>query len=246
MKIEQENYKKISLFALGFAGIYIIVILFSIFNIYGLIYDFFYIDTLESKLKFLSDSNLILNYSIYYVIFLIMLPIIGSEELKKITSEFKIKENIAEGISLGIILVSAQVLYNLIIGIFFPNITSNANESGVDNIINSSPFLAFIAVGIIGPIVEEATYRYGLFSFIKQRSRFLAYFVTILIFSLIHFELNLNDINALINEVLNLPSYIIGAVILCYAYDKNDKISVSITAHIFNNATSALITIFFN
>lgn len=245
MELDNEDYKKISLFTIGFAGIYIIVILFSIFNIYNIIYNLFYINTLQSNTKFISDTNLILNYSIYYVTFLIMLPIIGKKNLLKIAQEFKINTNIKEGISLGIILVSTQILYNLIITIFFPNITSSSNESGVDNLINSSPLLAFIAVGIIGPIVEEITYRYGLFSFLKQKSKFLAYFITILVFSLIHFEFNFTNTTILINELLNLPSYIIGAVILCYAYDKKNNLSMSIIAHIFNNGISALITILF-
>ena len=89
----------------------------------------------------------------------------------------------------------------------------------------------------MGPIVEEFTYRYGLFGYVKKHNKTLAYVATILIFALIHFEFT-TDVDQLVNELLNLPSYLIGAIVLSIAYDKSDNLVVPIIAHIFNNLIS--------
>ena len=55
--------------------------------------------------------------------------------------------------------------------------------------------------------------------------------------SLIHFEFT-TDVDQLVNELLNLPSYLIGAIVLSIAYDKSNNLVVPIIAHIFNNLIS--------
>lgn len=79
------------------------------------------------------------------------------------------------------------MFYNIIIQNIIPNISENQNEDAVRSIITLNPFLSTIAVAIVGPIVEEFTYRYGLFGALKKKSKKLAYFVTIILFALISF-----------------------------------------------------------
>jgi len=61
-----------------------------------------------------------------------------------------------------------------------------------------------------------------------------------LIFGLIHMSFKPETI---VNELVNLPSYILAGSILTYAYEK-EGFAVSTYAHITNNLISFLLTIF--
>ena len=63
------------------------------------------------------------------------------------------------------------------------------------------------------------------------------------LFALIHFSFDNATAQEWVIELANLPSYMIAAAILCYAYDRNDSLATSIIAHIFNNAYSVLMTL---
>ena len=58
-----------------------------------------------------------------------------------------------------------------------------------------------------------------------------------------HFDFTAQG-DALINEFINIPSYIIGAVCLCYAYQRKGNIVTSITTHaVYNGMECALMLI---
>ena len=69
---------------------------------------------------------------------------------------------------------------------------------------------------------------------------FLAYIVTSLVFGLIHFNFFATG-DALINELLNLPSYVISGFLLTLAYDKFG-FACSSVAHIVNNLFSIVVS----
>ena len=73
----------------------------------------------------------------------------------------------------------------------------------------------------------------------------VAYIVTPLIFALIHFDFFAGSAEGYINELLNLPSYIIAGVTLTIIYDKFG-LSTSIVAHCGNNLISIFMSIFLN
>lgn len=236
IRLDAQN-KRLSLFLIGFFGLSLISVLFSITNFYySVIYKIFDINLLPNLLNFVVNSSSIANYSIYLTIFIIIIFLISQDEFKKISLGFTKKSNYQEGITYGMLIIICQLFINIIINLFTTPTTNN-NQSAVNSMVLANPTLSFLTVVIIGPIVEEFTYRYGLFSYLKKYNKKTAYIITILIFALIHFEFTL-DIKELINELLNLPSYLIGAVALSYAYDKTEDLSVSIIAHIMNNAIS--------
>lgn len=238
-----EFTKKLILFLLGFLGMYIIIIAFQILNLFSLAFSAFDVNLIVNQLNFITNSDVMINYMVYATTFVIMLPIIGPQSLRKILLEFKLNDNIKQGIAFGIILVSATIIYNNLIRLIVPNLTENQNEAAVEGIIIANPFLSAIVVTILGPVVEEFTYRFGLFGSIRKKSRVFAYIATILVFSLIHFNFACETTDEWIIELLNLPSYMIAAAILCYAYDRKTTLSVSMIAHIFNNGFSVLMTL---
>ena len=93
------------------------------------------------------------------------------------------------------------------------------------------------------------TYRVGLFSFLMRTKRWLAYMVTIIVFAFIHFDFTsiLTGIqtgvwDTLINEILNLPEYMMAGAVLCVLYD-TCGLSASIIAHVGNNLFSIFLYI---
>lgn len=238
-----EFTKKLILFFLGFLGMYVIIIAFQLLNLFGAVFAAFDVNLLVNQINFLVNSNVMINYVVYVTTFIIMIPLLGPQSLRKILLEFKVSDNVKNGIAFGIILMSASAIYNNFIRIIIPNLAENQNEVAVEGIIVANPFLSAIVVAILGPVVEEITYRFGLFGSIRKKSRVLAYIATILVFSLIHFNFACQTTNEWIIELLNLPSYMIAAAILCYAYDRNSTLSVSIIAHILNNGLSVLLTL---
>ena len=131
--------------------------------------------------------------------------------------------------------------YLLLVGLFYP-ISDNANESTINSIVPLYPFLSILILGIVGPLVEEMTYRLGLFSFFKRINTILAYALTMVIFALIHFDFNSFTSGTYINELINLPSYLAAAFVLTFLYDKFGFASSSV-CHITNNCISVIVTI---
>ena len=141
------------------------------------------------------------------------------------------------GFAWGLIIVS--IIVNIVIGTLYPTET-NQNQTLVNSLISSYPLISLLLLGIIGPIVEEFTYRVGLFTLLRRVNKWVAYIVTPLVFALIHFNFFAGSAEGYINELLNLPSYIIAGVVLTVLYD-NFGLSTSVVAHCGNN----LISIFF-
>ena len=112
----------------------------------------------------------------------------------------------------------------------------NANEASIDSTTSLYPFLSIVIFGIVGPICEEFTYRVGLFTFIKKYNRVAAYLITALVFGLLHFTFNIDTI---VTELINLPSYIVSGLLLCYFYDYKG-FGASTIAHITNNLFALL------
>jgi membrane protease YdiL (CAAX protease family) len=225
--------KNLSVFLIGFL----------FFNLLpSILYSIGFFEWLDANLlyniRYYSYSDL-LTITAYMISITMLFALIGRTYFDKLIDGLKKHNNIIRGIAIGVIIVTVTVLYNLLINTLVST-GSNINEQSVESLTIRRPFEAFLIIVIIAPIFEEYIYRFGLFGFFKKKSRFLAYVFTILIFALIHFNISVEP-SEMINELLNLPSYLIAAGILSYAYDKYD-ISVSIYAHMFNNLIAFIST----
>lgn len=144
------------------------------------------------------------------------------------------------GIVGGIAMIATNIVWGNIVNLFYTP-EANQNQAVANSLVDTYPILCIFLLGIIGPVVEEFTYRVGLFSFFSRINKYLAYAITIVIFALIHFNFFAKG-DDIINELWNLPVYMIGGFLLTLWYDKWG-ITSSLTAHIFNNLYSVLITI---
>jgi membrane protease YdiL (CAAX protease family) len=115
-------------------------------------------------------------------------------------------------------------------------LSDNQNQATIVRLVKDSPIISIITFGLLGPIVEEWTYRLGLFQYLKDRNKWIAYIVTLSIFGLIHFNFTSTNLT---NELLNLPIYLIAGAWFCFLYDQFG-LQVAMTTHIFNNVLSVM------
>jgi hypothetical protein len=112
----------------------------------------------------------------------------------------------------------------------------NQNQAAIVRLVKDSPMISIITFGLLGPIVEEWTYRLGLFQYLKGRSKWGAYLVTLTIFGFIHFDFTASNLT---NELLNLPIYLVAGAWFCFLYDRFG-LQVAMATHIFNNLLSVM------
>ena len=185
-----------------------------------------------------------LTNAISYTTIIIIISAIMWPFLNLLFFEFTQKKSWIYGILGGIALIASSFIYSMIVSTFYQT-SGNTNQLVVNTMVEFYPIPCLLLLGIIGPIVEEFAYRVGLFSFLSRINRYLAYILTILIFGFIHFNFQFANIDELINELINIPSYIIAGIILCYVYEKSSFAGSSI-AHIINNAYGVIMMIIGN
>ncbi len=176
---------------------------------------------------------------VYYAIFLVMLVFLyATNMLNPLLRTFKKAESYVQGLKYGVIVIAASIIYSLLIEQIFGPISVNENQEIVVSIIKQSPLISFIWIPFIGPLVEELTYRRGLYARLRKINVHMALVLTSIIFGIIHFNFpfteNGVDFAALRVELINLPSYIISGLIFSYAYEKHG-FGASSVAHMFNN-----------
>lgn len=166
-----------------------------------------------------------------YGVLLVALCGILNKDIIKFKEDFKRWTDVLIGIAFGIGLIVIPILYNLLVQQFYPLEVSD-NEAGIRSFIAIYPVCSVIFLGIVGPVCEELTYRVGLFGiFNNKKLKWLGYLLSILVFTFMHFNFASANI---VGELINLPNYLICAVLLTVAYDKFG-FGASLTAHSLNN-----------
>jgi membrane protease YdiL (CAAX protease family) len=184
------------------------------------------------------NSNIFLtyiNFSTYFLIFSILLILIKDHWLSLFKTFFDANQ-ILKGLSYGFLVLSVNIFIGLIYDFFKLQPTDNNNQTLITNLVLETPVLSFITFVFLGPIVEEFTYRLGLFSVIHERNKILSYLVTVLVFGFIHFDFTSAD---LFNELLNMPFYLTAGLMFCFIFVK-ENFAVVTYAHITNNLISIL------
>lgn len=183
-----------------------------------------------------------LNFACYFISFGIFLLVI-KDYFKDFLTPFKKGRSYLIGISYGFLLIVVSLIVSNLMSLIFKSNSENNNQSSINSIASTLPILSLIVFGIIGPIVEEMTYRVGLFGLLKKKSTALAYILVPIVFGFIHFDFSsISNPSLLANELINIPSYIVSGLLLSYYYDK-EGFGASSVAHITNNVFSILLTI---
>ena len=183
-------------------------------------------------------ASMILNGSAYLIlgVFFIIFLRKDSDELFKSFKDWR--PYIAALIGFSAI-IAFNVTYNIILTTAGVGISDNANETSLNSIVTDFPLSSLLLFGLIGPLCEELAYRVGLFTLVRRVNRILAYFVTMIVFTLIHFDF---FSTTMVNELLNIPLYFFAAFVFTFLYEKYGLAS-SLSAHITNNLVSLITTI---
>ncbi len=193
----------------------------------------------------LMQYNAYSSFISYLIAFVIILATIGPRVIKVVTKQFAKKEALTDGFIYAVILLLANIFCSLFASIIYPNAPTNDNQGLIEALVNSQPFLMFVIVVIIGPMFEEIVYRFGLFGLCYRKNRLFAYTLAGMVFALIHFNFKTIGTNDIYSELIALPSYIAGGLVLCRAYEKNGSIATSYIAHMANNLLSVLMVLFY-
>jgi membrane protease YdiL (CAAX protease family) len=189
--------------------------------------EFFYaffirmIDSSDTQFK----STLL--FTLTYVTMLIALlavPLLSRRKL--FLSKFNNGIDYIYGLAFAITLMAAGVLINALTSIWHTP-ADNINQQGVESIAKSYPLIGIFIMGIVGPICEELTYRVGLYSFLRRINKYLALILTMVIFAMIHFTFDAENI---VEELWSLPSYLVSGLLLTLAYELRGP-ACSMTAH---------------
>jgi membrane protease YdiL (CAAX protease family) len=180
----------------------------------------------------------VIDFSAYVILFCLMLVILD-KDLYRLTKKFK-EGKTYFGLIFGVGIMGFSMIYGIIVRSCGLDTTNN-NQSIINDMEADSPLLCLVIFGLIGPFVEELTYRVGLFGVLKRVNVYFAYILVAIIFGLIHFDWQ----NPTITEWVYLPDYMISGVLFAFVYDKFG-FGASYLAHAFNNFTSIFFTILAN
>lgn len=154
-------------------------------------------------------------------------------------SKYKRPLDYIYGLGYAITLFFVGAIISNFISIFY-KIEVNTNQSTALDIATNYPIIAFIVMGLLGPICEELTYRVGLYSFFRRINKYLALAISALLFALIHFDFQAENI---VNELWSLPSYLFAGVVLGVAYEHRGP-ACSMTAHLLYNILAFFVMFF--
>lgn len=189
-----------------------------------------------------------INYTAYILLITTMTFIIWTD-FHPLFKSFKSWKPFVFGI-LGYI---AILIFDTGYGIFSSTIMSliniektiNTNEAAVRSVVATYPLMSLLVFGVVGPICEELTYRVGCFGFLRRVNIVVAYIVSTILFALIHFQEKAitnfitnqsgENLYNLINEIINLPSYLFAGAVFAFLYHKWG-FAASMTCHITNNS----------
>ena len=217
-------YKNVSLFVVGFI----------VLKLVAFIFELIASSTGSWYFIFSGTASASINFAAYLITFGIILLILNKDS-SMFFKEFKNIWTWVIGVGFGGLLILASSAVNSLMQLFQQS-GVNANETSIDSITASFPFLSIFIFGIIGPICEEFTYRAGFFSLLKKYNRVVAYIGTALLFGFLHFTFDLDN---LVTELINLPGYMIAGLLLCYFYDYKG-IGTSTIAHVTNNLVALI------
>lgn len=228
-------FKQIGLFLIGFLGFQFVGSVVSIIlSTIGVSQYGFNPQQLEEFLKTVQNTC-IMNFTAYGVTFIGLVLLLWKDKFKILKTFKNWIPYLAGAIGFGI-LVGFSYLYSFILTVCGVEVLPSDNQEIIVNCVKFAPVLSIIFFALIGPITEELTYRLGCYSFFRRINKYLAFALTIVIFTLIHFNWTSKNI---INELWNLPIYFFGAFTLTFLYEKFG-LSASITAHILNNIFSVI------
>lgn len=143
-----------------------------------------------------------------------------------------------------IIMMAVTIGYNFLITALGVDIGSgNENQATIVEYIKNVPVLSFVTFVLVGPFLEEVTYRYFLFGSLKKFHSTLAIIVSGFIFMAVHGLAGfMQEDVSIVRELILLPPYMFSGCILACAYNKSGNLTTSTGTHMINNLISFILS----
>jgi membrane protease YdiL (CAAX protease family) len=229
-----DKQKQLTLFLIGWLGLWIFAIFFTVFA-QLILPNFLSEENFEIYIasdEFFNHVNFLTYLSLFTIGCFILYPFMKATLLPAIQSKAWIL-----GLAFTFVILFSNYSLLSIYSFFEIILDDNQNQAAIVLLVKDAPLLSLVTFGILGPIVEEWTYRLGLFQFLRNRNRIIAYIVTLTVFGFIHFDFTSSN---LMNELLNLPMYLIAGAWFCFIYDRFG-LKTAMATHITNNLLSVLV-----
>lgn len=176
---------------------------------------------------------------------LLIVAIFKDDLLPKILKQLKEPKTYLYSLIGAFIYIVLILLYAIIQSLLVSAPVSSANEQVLQDIVTKvNPIAYFMMVAIIGPILEELVFRYGLINIVDTRKkglRWVPYAISIIVFALIH-EMGVLTTPDL-NHFLSFLGYIVISLSLVITYIiSGRRLSSTILLHIAINTLSTIST----
>ena len=238
-------WKQLVFFLVGLGGLEIFGLLLSVI-VQGVVIANHPGASTEELTKLLSEpSTLFVVNAGVYIVLAVVLSLIMWRHWPKLFQNMKGWVPYVAGLVGLVVILGTEMLYNVGASAILQSLgikpSGNANQSSIEIMSLAIPAGSIFVFGILGPFVEEVTYRVGLFGFLCRVNKAFGYIVGMLIFAFIHF--NWQAIwspaydGALIVELVNLPPYLFAGAVFCFLYDRFG-FGASFSAHALNNLIS--------
>ena len=127
---------------------------------------------------------------------------------------------------------------SLLVDTLFPNFV-NLNDNYIAGMAHSNFFIMLLGTIVLVPVAEEALYRGLIFGSLYPKSHWAAYFLSTIIFAVIH-TVNYLNMYDLPNLILAFIQYLPAGLVLAWAYRTSGSIFAPILIHASINAIGFL------
>ncbi len=213
----------------------------------------FYPQITMSKLQSLSEPEVLLRFialptMIGTCLSTLVFLVIVFDRTKEVANDFAMrlqkKKLLAILIFFAIYFV-ANIVLNALIYFFHDvvfnlsgEIGSNQNQSSLESTIKTAPLVAFLAIVVLGPLMEEIAFRYALIGSFKSKR--VGVLVSVIVFASMHLLASIGT-GTLLNDLWTLPSYLLMGTILALIYVRTDNLFYSYLFHMINNFLAFII-----
>lgn len=195
------------------------------------------------------EYSLIITPTVYFLTFIIIAFVLW-KNWKQIGQSF-LTVLVLIGVAAVIANYVGSILNSIIVTSIFNGLGmklpegTGSNQSTINDMVRTNPTLVFFVICLIAPFCEEIAYRVGLFNFATRFGKIIGYFITIAFFASIHLNWELlfsrpstaEEIAKFQLEIISIPSYILGGLVLTLAYDFGG-FGASLSAHCIINLIS--------
>ena len=215
--------RQIPLFLVGLVGLNVLAIITSLLVSMSIKDD--------DALRYVLINSL--NYGILFIVDMLLI----TNYFPELINPFRKGRTYIAGLIGFAVLLGGSMLISFLMELAVPSAETGGNQSVAIEMVLRNPIACIIVLGFIGPLVEELTYRVGLFTLCKRASTILAYIVTTFVFALIHIDFFSDNF---LNELVALPDYLFAGLMFCILYDK-EGFGASYLAHVGNNLVSVIL-----